>query len=101
MTSFRQIDANRRNARKSTGPITEEGKHRPRRNAVRHGLTAETVIEVLEDPEDYKAVELSVTANFDAQTSVHLLQVRSEGGDPQSYFAVHESAVGDKTNIAN
>ena len=28
MTSFRQIEANRRNAGKSTGPITEEGKHR-------------------------------------------------------------------------
>jgi hypothetical protein len=70
MTSFRQIDANRRNARKSTGPITEEGKHRSRRNAVRRGLTAETVIEVLEDPEDYKAFELSVIACFDAQTAV-------------------------------
>ena len=30
MTSFRQIDANRRNACKSTGPITEEGKQRSR-----------------------------------------------------------------------
>ena len=53
MTPFRQIEANRRNARKSTGPITEEGKQRSRRNAVRHGLTAETVIGALEDAEDY------------------------------------------------
>ena len=30
MTSFRQIEANRRNDRKSTGPITEEGKQRSR-----------------------------------------------------------------------
>jgi hypothetical protein len=37
MTSFRQIEANRRNARKSTG--------------LRHGLTAETVIGALEDTE--------------------------------------------------
>ena len=70
MTSFRQIEANRRNARNSTGPKTEAGKQRSRRNAVRHGLTAETVIDILEDPEDYKAFELSVTSDFDAQTAV-------------------------------
>jgi hypothetical protein len=70
MATPSQIEANRRNAFRSTGPKTEGGKRRSRRNAVRHGLTAETVIEVLEDPEDYKAFELSVTADFDAQTSV-------------------------------
>jgi hypothetical protein len=70
MASFSQIEANRRNALRSTGPKTEAGKRRSRRNAVRHGLTAETVIEVLEDTEDYKAFELSVTSGFDAQTAV-------------------------------
>jgi hypothetical protein len=55
MTSPRQIEANRRNAAKSTGPITEEGKQRSRCNAVRHGLTAETVVQYFEDSEDYKA----------------------------------------------
>jgi hypothetical protein len=70
MASLNQIEANRRNALKSTGPRTEAGKRRSRRNAVRHGLTAETVIEVLEDPEDYKAFELSVNSDFDAQTAV-------------------------------
>jgi hypothetical protein len=49
MTSFRQIEANRRNALRSTGPKTDDGKQRSRRNAVRHGLTAETVIDGLED----------------------------------------------------
>jgi hypothetical protein len=61
MTSFRQIEANRRNARKSTGPKTEAGKQRSRCNAVRHGLTAETVIGLLEDADDYKAFEAAVT----------------------------------------
>ena len=70
MTSFRQIEANRRNALKSTGPTTDSGKQRSRRNAVRHGLTAETVITTLEDEEDYKAFELSVTSGFDAPTAV-------------------------------
>src|SRR5664280_1875056 len=57
MSSLKQIEANRRNALKSTGPTTPEGKERSRCNAVRHGLTAETVIAALEDVKDYQAVQ--------------------------------------------
>src|SRR5271165_3053512 len=70
MTSSRQIEANRRNALKSTGPKTEQGKRRSRRNAVRHGLTAETVVAALEDIEDYRLFEASIIAGYDAQTAV-------------------------------
>jgi hypothetical protein len=70
MTSFRQIEANRRNAGKNTGPTTEEGKQRSRCNAVRHGLTAETVIGAFEDAEDYKAFEAAIIADYDTQSAV-------------------------------
>ena len=70
MTSFRQWQANRNNARKSTGPITEEGKNNSRCNAARHGLTAETVIGALEDAEDYRAFEAAIISDYDAQSTV-------------------------------
>jgi hypothetical protein len=70
MTSLRQIQANRRNALASTGPTTPAGKDRSRRNAIRHGLSAETVITAVEAIEDYRAFEASVISNYDATTAV-------------------------------
>jgi hypothetical protein len=70
MTSIKQIEANRRNSLRSTGPKTEAGRQASRCNAVRHGLTAETVIGAMEDADDYKAFELAITADYDAQSAV-------------------------------
>ena len=70
MTSLRQIEANRRNALKSTGPTTAEGKERSSCNAVRHGLTAETVIAVLESSANYETFEATVIADYTAETAV-------------------------------
>lgn len=40
MASIRQIEANRLNAKKSTGPRTAEGKSRSRMNALKSGIDA-------------------------------------------------------------
>ena len=55
---------------KARGQRHRKAKTRSRRNAVRHGLTAETVIAALEDAEDYQAFEAAVTADYDAETAV-------------------------------
>src|ERR687883_147224 len=44
MTSDKQAQANRRNALKSTGPKTPEGKAAVRYNAMKHGLLSEDVV---------------------------------------------------------
>lgn len=41
MISQKKLEANRRNARRSTGPKSTEGKARSRLNAVSHGLAAQ------------------------------------------------------------
>ena len=53
MTSLRQFEANRRNALRSTGPRTENGKQQSRRNVIKYGLTAES-IELAHDPQAWQ-----------------------------------------------
>ena len=50
MSTQRQIEANRRNAAKSTGPRSVEGKAVSRMNALRTGIHAESTIIIPEDP---------------------------------------------------
>ena len=52
MATQAQIDANRRNAQKSTGPRTPQGKDRSSRNSLIHGLTAQKHFLSGEDPAD-------------------------------------------------
>jgi hypothetical protein len=44
MISDKQLEANRENAQKSTGPKTEAGKKRSSLNAIRHGLTGQVLV---------------------------------------------------------
>jgi hypothetical protein len=49
MASQAQVEANRRNGIKSTGPRTAEGKERARLNGLKHGLRAEQIVLPTED----------------------------------------------------
>jgi hypothetical protein len=99
MSSFKQIEANR-NALKSTRPTIPEGKQRSRCNAIRHGLTAETIIAGLS--EDYEAFETAVISDYDAESAVErelvlrlasvLWRLRRETGIESGLF---ESAIED------
>jgi hypothetical protein len=62
MSSERQVEANRRNAQKSTGLRTEEGKDRSRFNAVTHGMTAKFDVLPGEDAD-------ALTGRIDAWTA--------------------------------
>src|SRR5262245_60256773 len=70
MATEKQIVANQQNAKHSTGPRTESGKRRSRRNAIRHGLTAETVIHSLEDAADYRAFERAIKSGYSPQSAI-------------------------------
>jgi hypothetical protein len=53
MATIKQMEANRRNAQKSTGPRTAAGKAAVRMNALRHGLRARTVVLPSENRDEF------------------------------------------------
>jgi hypothetical protein len=53
--SVAQIEANRRNAQKSTGPKTDAGKQASSRNAIKYGLFSRSLLLPEEDEERYAA----------------------------------------------
>src|SRR5947208_11247969 len=56
MATDKQTEANRRNAQKSTGPSTAEGKVRSSRNALKTGIHAELLVIYDEKAEDLQAL---------------------------------------------
>jgi hypothetical protein len=64
MSSECQVEADRRNAQKSSGPWREEGKDQSRFNAVTHGMTAEFDVPPGEDAD-------ALTGRIDASAADH------------------------------
>jgi len=70
MASIAQIQANRSNARKSTGPRTAQGKATASQNAVKHGLLAEQVVIHGEDPAQFDLYREGMLAELDPEGAV-------------------------------
>jgi hypothetical protein len=68
MATPKQIDANRRNALKSTGPRTPEGKAAVSMNALKHGLRARTVVLPSENPEEFHQLCDDLEAEWQPQS---------------------------------
>jgi hypothetical protein len=76
MASQLQIDANRRNAQKSTGPKTPEGRAAVRLNGVKHGLTAKILVFPGEDESAFTALLDSLEAEHAPATPSEEILVR-------------------------
>lgn len=69
-TSEIQLEANRRNALRSTGPTSANGKLRSARNAIKHGIYSQTTVLFNEDREDYDRNVRAFVAKFQPDDDV-------------------------------
>ncbi|HTA47620.1 MAG TPA: hypothetical protein VK789_34505 [Bryobacteraceae bacterium] len=68
--SEKQLEANRRNAQRSTGPRTAEGKARSSLNNLRHGLTGQITVLPEEDREAHDAFCNRLITGFQPETPI-------------------------------
>ena len=76
MASQAQIEANRRNAQKSTGPKTPDGRAAVRFNSVKHGLTARALTLIGENEAEFKALLDAMEAEHQPATPTETALVR-------------------------
>jgi hypothetical protein len=70
MATDKQLQANRANARKSTGPRTQAGKARSRLNSRKHGLTAKMLIIAGENADDFDELRAELLEEHNPQSSL-------------------------------
>ena len=77
MATQKQIEANRRNARKSTGPKTAAGKAASAANALGHGLTAAGDVLLADESADaFEAMQRDVLADLAPQDALQAMLAR-------------------------
>jgi hypothetical protein len=110
MATDRQIQANRANALKSTGPITPEGKRISSRNAARPSLIAGTVVLQRESVRRFNDLAAALTLELNPRNSIetslvqtmaaarwHLLRI---WGIQTAGFELEMAAIQQKPNAA-
>jgi hypothetical protein len=75
MATTRQIQANRANAKRSTGPVTEAGKQASSQNATRHGLLSGCLVLKSESREKWEELLASLVTEFQPSTPNELILV--------------------------
>ncbi|HEY3841157.1 MAG TPA: hypothetical protein VGL72_31515 [Bryobacteraceae bacterium] len=75
MATPRQIAANGANAKKSTGPLTTEGKVKASLNAVSHGLTSGLHFLPDEDPKEFHALLADLKSDYEPATHTEQILV--------------------------
>ena len=76
MATDAQRKANRQNAKKSTGPRTEEGKARSSQNGLKHGLLARDAVMADEDPAEYDRQLQLLEENLFPKNAIEFALVR-------------------------
>jgi hypothetical protein len=64
MTTIKQIEANQKNAQKSTGPVSIQGRAVVAQNAVKHGILSSQVLINQEEREVYEDFRESILQNL-------------------------------------
>jgi hypothetical protein len=77
MATEKQIQANRRNAQRSTGPVTELGKAVAKFNSLKHGMTAGTTVLPYEDADSYAELRESFVATYNPANAVEAALVET------------------------
>lgn len=75
MASERQVEANRQNALKSTGPTTPAGKARASKNAMRHGLRSQDLILSWESAKDFDRLAKELEREYRPATATERVLV--------------------------
>ena len=76
MATKAQVKANRQNAKKSTGPRTEDGKASTSQNALKHGLLARDAVLPGEDPADFDRHFQTFEDTIEPQNALEFALVR-------------------------